>query len=174
MFPRPRAEGGAGDDRSAAAGGRLACSPISRVVPLTRLPARSLLLFDLQAGGEIAMCAVFVSSGSLVVPLLVSCRRARLVVRVGWRWVVVALRRGGVWLPWCGRYVCCVAICDAMRSGVAWGGSVMSCRAAGRERDEWRDDECAVFVSSIWSFPCCYRQVWGPRGVLGLLHREII
>ena len=74
--------------------------------------------------------------------------RVRPVVRVGWRRVVEALRRGGAWLPWYGRYGCCVAICDAMRSGVAWGGSVMSCRAAGRERDEWRDDECAVFVSS--------------------------
>lgn len=58
-----------------------------------------------------------------------------------------------------------VAICDAGLWVVAWGGSVMSCRAAGRAvrdekrdvwRDEGRDDERAVFASSIWSFPCCH------------------
>ena len=41
-------------------------------------------------------------------------------------------------------------------------------------RGDGRDDERAVFVSSIWSFPCCHYQAWGPRGVLGLSHRELI
>lgn len=61
--PAPRAEGGANDDGSAAAGGRLICLPILCAVPLSHY-VRSLLLFDLQAGGVIAMCAVFVSSFS--------------------------------------------------------------------------------------------------------------
>lgn len=61
--PAPRAEGGANDDRSAAAGGRLICLPTLCAVPLSHY-VRSLLLFDSQAGGVIAMCAVFVSSFS--------------------------------------------------------------------------------------------------------------
>ena len=73
--------------------------------------------------------------------------RVRPVVRVGWRRVVEALRRGGAWLPWYGRYGCCVAICDAGRRGVASGGScgAVSCGGTCRERDEgrdaWRDEE---------------------------------
>ena len=41
----------------------LICSPIPRIVPLSHY-VRSLLLSDPQAGGSIAMCAVFVSSFS--------------------------------------------------------------------------------------------------------------
>lgn len=66
MIPRPRAEGGASDDRSAAASDGMTCSPIP--MPCRSLSfARSLLLSDLQAGVAIAMCAVFVSSSSLIV-----------------------------------------------------------------------------------------------------------
>ena len=120
------------------------------------------------------------------VPLLVSCRcypvapflsarvpvssrrcrrsiRVRPVVRVGWRRVVEALRRGVAWSSGCGRYGCCVDICDAGRYAMRVGrrfGDAVSCVVACRERDEgrdvWRDegrdDERAVFVSSIWSF----------------------
>lgn len=66
MIPRPRAEGGASDDRSAAASDGMTCSPIP--MPYRSLAfARSLLLSDPQAGVAIAMCAVFVSSSSLIV-----------------------------------------------------------------------------------------------------------
>ena len=52
-------------------------------------------------------------------------------------------------------------------------GDAVSCGVACRERDgrrdawrdERRDDDCAVFVSSIWSFPYCLVQ----RGALGEL-----
>lgn len=48
------------------AGGGLACLPVPRAVPLSHF-VRSLLLSDPQAGGVIAMCAVFVSSFSCVI-----------------------------------------------------------------------------------------------------------
>lgn len=45
------------------AGGWLICSPVPRSVSLSHY-VRSLLLSDPQAGGVIAMCAVFISSFS--------------------------------------------------------------------------------------------------------------
>ena len=69
---------------------------------------------------------------------------ALLVVRVGWRRAVVALRWGGSWLPWGGRYGCCVAICDARRRGVGRFGDAVSCGVVCGERDVrrdvWRDE----------------------------------
>ena len=63
--------------------------------------------------------------------------------------------------------------CWATGRGVGRFGDAVSCGGACRERgverdvwrDEGRDDDCAVFVSSIWPFPYCLVQ----RGVLGEL-----
>lgn len=112
MIPRPQVGGGASDDRSAAACDGMTCSLIP--MPCRSLAfARSLLLSDSQAGVVIAMCAVFVSSGSLTHSvrrfarlrssrlfsslLLLSACSSRCACRMALRW-------NDAWLPRCGRY----------------------------------------------------------------------
>lgn len=58
--------------------------------------------------------------------------------------------------------------------GMAWRGDGRSDDAMRVAERAVRDEGRTVFVSSIWSFPCCHRPAWGPRGVLGLFHRELI
>lgn len=138
--------------------------------------ARSLLLSDPQAGVAIAMCAVFVSSGSLthsvrlvffssllLLYMCSSCHAYRMALGRGDAWLSRCVRYDMVW-P-CGRCRGDGQSDDTMR--VAW------CAVRCEGRNEGRDDGRAVFVSSIWSFPCCHRPAWGSRGVLGLLHRGI-
>lgn len=124
-------------------------------------------------------CAPFLSARVLSLASLVSVRlvfsrrcccsiRVRPVVRVGWRRC-----RGDAWLPRCGRYDM-VCPCGRCRGDGRSDDAMRVAKRAVRDegRNEGRDEGRAVFVSSIWSFPCCHRPAWGPRGALGLLHRE--
>lgn len=156
----------------------MTCSPIP--MPCRSLAfARSLLRSDPQASMAIAMCAVFVSSSSLtrfarlrssrlfsLLLLLYTCSSRRA--------CRMALGRGDAWLPRCGRYGM-VWPCGRCRGDGRSDDAMRVAKRAVRDegRDDGRDDDRAVFVSSIWSFPCCHRPAWGPRGVLGLLHRGI-
>lgn len=144
---------------------------------------RSLLLPDPQAGVAIAMCSVFVSSGSLThsVRRFARLRSSRLFSSLLLFYTFsschayrMALGRGDAWLSRCVRYGM-VWPCGRCRGD---GQSDDTMRVAeravrGEGRNEGRDGGRAVFVSSIWSFPCCHRPAWGSRGVLGLLHRGI-
>lgn len=118
----------------------------------------------------LSCCAVFVSSFSRAV-LSVSrrCRRSIRTRPVGCvEWGRVRRRAVGV----CGVAVCVVRRLDGVACRGACRGrfdDVVSCgvvcreRGEGRDacRDEGRDDNRAVFVSSIWSFQCFYRSAWG-------------
>lgn len=94
------------------AGGGSICSSI--LMPCRSLTvARSLLRSDSQAGVAIAMCAVFVSSGSLThsVRRFARLRSSRLFSSLlllytcsSRRACRMALRRNDAWLPRCGRY----------------------------------------------------------------------
>ena len=125
-------------------------------------------------------CAPFLSARVLSLASLVSVRlvfsrrcccsiRVRPVVRVGWR-----RGRGDAWLPRCGRYGM-VWPCGRCRGDGRFDDAMRVAERAVRdeERNEGQDEGRAVFVSSILLFPCCPCQAWGPRGVLGLLHRGI-
>ena len=158
MIPRPRAEGGASDDRSAAASDGMTCSPIP--MPCRSLAfARSLLLSDPQAGVVIAMCAVFVSSSSLThsVRLVFSRRcccsiRVRPVMRIGWRWVG-AMRgcRDACGMAWCG---------DGL--DVAMGDLMMRC--------VWRSVRCGTMIAPFLSARFGRSRVAiDQRGVIGEL-----
>lgn len=92
-----------------------------------------------------------------------SCHAYRMALGRGDAWLSRCVRYGMVW-P-CGRYRGDGQSDDAMR--------VTERAVRGEGRNEGRDGGRAVFVSSIWSFPCCHRPAWGSRGVLGLLHRGI-
>lgn len=138
MIPRPRAEGGASDDRSAAASDGMTCSPIP--MPCRSLAvARSLLQSDPQAGVAIAMCAVFVSSGSLThsVRRFARLRSSRLFSSLLLLYTcsfchayLIALGRGDAWLSRCVRY------------GMVWPCG--RCRGDGRSDDAMRMAERAV------------------------------
>ena len=171
MIPRPRAEGGVSDDRSAAASDGMTCSPIP--MPCRSLAVvRSLLLSDSQAGVVIAMCAVFVSFGSLThsvrrfARLCLSCLFSSLLLLSACssrRACRVALRRNDAWSP----------EMRAIWLGCAMGGLMMRCvwrgvwRGVGAGRGSRRFCQLDLVVPVLPSAGV------GSSGALDLLYRGI-